>query len=137
MTDQEIIEMLVQKTGTDHESARRAYEYCGKDAVAAQLLLENPPSDYPAKKVYSGSVYDSSFKSAVHRVLDILIYSRIKAVRSKEIFTMPLFIAVIIMLMLWEIALPASVVSLFFGVSYIVSGPDLKQDCVIAININK
>lgn len=147
MTDYETISQIAKKTGVSYEKAKDAYEACGKDSLAASIMLENDKMNYETVGDDMITVYDrngrrhnsgasSDFSNGLKKFLNIFTNNKFIVSGSREYFSMPLFAAALLLILLWEVALPAAVISLFFGIKYTLTGPDFEKDFVVAIERN-
>lgn len=147
MSDYENVSQLVSRTGATYEEARYAYEACGKDMLAAAIMLEK---SMEAKKNKQNNTADyrhawnnarSEIRSGARKAgaaaggfFEKLCRNTLKVSGSREYFSVPLLAAVAIVLFLWEIAVPALIISFFCGIKFTFTGPDFKTDCVYGIN---
>lgn len=66
-------------------------------------------------------------------IFDKLCRNTLKITGSKEYFSIPLIAAVIISVFMFEIIIPAVLISIFCGISYVFTGPDFAEDYVFGI----
>ncbi|MGN0666396.1 MAG: hypothetical protein ACI4KF_07715 [Huintestinicola sp.] len=135
MTDFDFVCELVNKTGATFEEAKYAYEACGKDMLAAAVMLEKSQN---AKKSRSSFINTEAVKENSRKASNALVSffrkvsrTSVKAEGSREYFSIPSLAAIIIAAILWEIALPAFIISLICGIRYTICGPDLAKDIII------
>ena len=141
MNDFENVSELVNKTGASFEEARYAYEACGKDMVSAAVMLEKARN---SKKNGAEDTWESarqSFKrntrtaaSCAGGFFGKLCRNSVRISGSREYFCIPIIAAVIIALFLWEIIIPVVLISVFCGIRYTFTGPDISKDFVFGFS---
>lgn len=147
MTNFEMVEMLREKANVSYEEAKAALEAADWDLLDAVLLLEKEGkvplgfSSYSTRTEEEPEAKEKNhkdFRSALRwlaremgKLLRIgntnsLVVSR----RGEELFSLPVTVFVILMFCsVWTI-LFAMAFSLFFGVRYSFSGPNLGKDSI-------
>ncbi len=142
MTDFESVSELVRRTGATYEEARYAYEACGRDMLAAERMLDKravsdtyrDPWDDAKRNVREDS--RKAFRTA-GGLFGKLCRNTVSIKGEKEYFSMPVIAAAVLLIALWELAVPAAVISLFCGISYIFSGPDFAKDYTFGFKTGK
>ena len=141
MNDFENVSELVNKTGASFEEARYAYEACGKDMVSAAVMLEKARC---SKNESTEDPWDSakqSFRRNSRTAANCaggffrkLCRNNVRISGSREYFCIPVIAAVIIALLLWEIISPVVLISVFCGIRYTFTGPDISKDFVFGFS---
>lgn len=147
MNDFDNVSELVNKTGCTYEEARYAYEACNKDMLQAIIMLEkskDAKNNNKNEKAYKAADdMKQQFRKGVKQTAEYTRDGAYKLSRNNliisdskglEQFTIPLIAALIVGIIFFQIALPAIVISLFCGVSYTITGPDISKDIVIRFN---
>jgi len=157
MTELEKVEKLREKANVSYAEAKEALDRAGGDLLDALIYLEkqgnaNPPSGggFYSGAGASGGGYGSSYGSGKgtgetggfsemmkrfgNFCLDVLRKGSINyldATKNGEaIFSCPVIVLVVLLLFFFWVTLPLIVISLFFGIRYRFSGPDLGREAV-------
>ena len=137
MNDYELVSELVSKTGATFEEARYAYESCGKDMLAAAIMLEKAKSASKNNKSTpnSASAAKDTFRRNARTAANCaggffrkLCRNTLKISGSREFFSVPLIAALITALFIWEILIPVVIISVFCGIKYTFCGPDFAEN---------
>ena len=136
MNDYELVSELVSKTGATFEEARYAYESCGKDMLAAAIMLEKAKaSKNNTSAKNSASAVKDTFRRNARTAADCaggffrkLCRNTLKISGTREFFSVPLIAALIAALFIWEILIPVVIISVFCGVKYTFTGPDFTEN---------
>lgn len=135
MSDYEFVNELVNRTGVSFEEARFAYESCGKDFAAAEEMLfrntmNNMSYRFNRRRERRANMRNNMRKAMRFSggILSKMTRNNLSISASREFVTLPILAALIILLITWEIAVPAIIISLFCGVKYTFSGPDIEKD---------
>lgn len=130
MSDFEKISQLVSQTGSGFEEAKKAYDACGGDMLAAAVMLEKMQKD-KKQSDYHNTDFRNNAREAFRTTGGFfrkLTRNNLKVTGKREYFDMPLIAAVIILILLWEIAIPVIFISLLCGVKYVFCGPDFSKE---------
>ncbi|MGX8774086.1 MAG: hypothetical protein ACSW8G_03400 [Bacillota bacterium] len=148
MNDFEKTEKLVEKTGVSYTDAKRALEEADGDILDALIILEkegkvqSPKSSTYSTKYEEQTQYVSvpkqvekqrmedeerasaKVKRGIHKIWHFLKANNISVKRRNGdlIADMPLWAAVLLLILGWSVVLVLVVISLFFGVRYTFSG---------------
>ena len=144
----EKVERLRERADVSYEEAKAALDAAGDDLLEAMILLEKQgKAKAPEQSTYSTQYEEqaeytnvqetvekqqkesaaSSFGHTIGRLLRT-VFTTIRRtsfeISRKEsvLFTMPTWVAVIILFLSWRLALPAMVIALFFGFRYHLNG---------------
>jgi len=161
MTELEKVEKLREKTGVSYAEAKEALSNANGDLLDALIYLEklgkvNPP---PGGGFFSGigvpDDYQKSsgrgykeperngeqFSDLMSRLGQFFLKlfrkgntNFLEARRNGEhLFSCPVTALVVLLLFFFWVTVPALIISLFFGVNYRFSGPDLERDSVNSV----
>ena len=156
MTELEKAEKLREKTGVSYAEAKEALDNSGGDLLDALIYLENqgkanvPPGGgfYSGRSVpavieqpsygsgnsqQSGNEEFSDLMSRLGRFLLKILHkgnsNHLEAIKDgKHLFSCPVTALVALLLFFFWVTLPLLIISLFFGIRYRFSGPDLGRD---------
>lgn len=130
MNDFDIINRLVSSTGASFREAKKAYERCGKNEDIARIELEKMMAARTTE--LSAKVYDST-SSGSHSsgIFAKLSRNYLKVTGKRDYFHVPLFAAIIAAILLWQVFIPLFVISIFCGIKYVFTGPDISSDFVL------
>lgn len=137
MSDFEMVSQLVNKTGASFEDAKRAYEACGKDMLAAAVMLEKEQNQKQEQYSSGNTDYKGKARNAFRTAgcfFGKMFRNSLKITGKREYFSIPIIAAVIILLLTWHIALPAAFIALLCGVKFVFSGPDFAEDYPFGIS---
>ncbi len=130
----EMVEELVNKANISYQEAKDALETADWNMLEAMLMLEKAgrvnASCCSAKKSGSFKACCGKFASSVHGFIrkcnsNNFIVSR----DGKSVITLPITLALIIILISCEFSLPIMILALFFGFRYSFIGPDFANGC--------
>lgn len=148
MNDYEMVSELVNKTGATYEEAKYAYEACNKDMLTAAIMLEKSREAKNSRNDSSGADYKEIWNDARGKFRDNsrkaadcaggffrkLCRNTLKVTGSREYFSVPIIAALLIAFMLWEILVPAVIISLICGINFVFTGPDFSKDFVFGFS---
>lgn len=148
MTDLEKVEKLRERANVSYEEAKTALEQCNGDLLEAMVLLERQGKvKAPEKSTYSTSYEEQKeYISVAQKVEESnedkkTFGSKLKDFIKKlwkkgndnyfcvskddgELFRIPAWVFVLIIILTWQLSLIAMVVALFFGCKYSFVGKD-------------
>jgi len=158
MTELEKVEKLRERTNVSYAEAKEALEKAGGDLLGALIYLENQGkvASPNGGGFYSGagtpgaeskSSYNSEngtkrsgegFADVMRKIgeacLDLLRKGTVNYLDATKngvaIFSCPIIVLIILLLFFFWVTLPLIIISLFFGIRYRFSGPDLGRDSV-------
>ena len=136
MNDFENVSELVNKTGASFEEARYAYEACGKDMVSAAIMLEKARSSRKYANSARNKARESFVKNRrtaafhIRSFFDKLCRNSVSVCGSREYFRVPIIGALLCLILLGELLVPAVLISVFCGVRYVFSGVDFAKEFV-------
>lgn len=140
MDDFENVSKLVNQTGASYEEARYAYEACGKDMLAAAIMLEKAHgkgcagADYHETWNKAKESFKQNTKTAAGYAggfLSKLCRNNVKITGGREYFSIPVIAALLIVLIFSGFCIPAFIISIFCGIRYTITGPDISKDFTI------
>lgn len=147
MTDYDKVCDLVSKTGAGYAEAKYALEACGGDMTEALIMLEksqkaksNTNINKEDIKRCARNASDSLRRNCANaagyaeRTIRNHAHTTLKICGKREYLSIPLFAAIIIGVIFGEITVPAFIISLFCGIKYVLTGPNMEKDFVIGIN---
>lgn len=142
MDKTEKIQKLKERAGVSYEEAMQALEQTDHDLLDAFVLLEKQgkveepeqttySTRYEAQKEYirvvdkveeqkqSAPTPGKSIGRLVHLVIDFIRHSTFNISRDEKIlFSLPTFIALIVILIFWKIAVPVMLIAMLFRIRY-------------------
>jgi len=158
MTELEKAEKLHEKTGVSYAEAKEALDNSGGNLLDALIYLENQgkadappgggffseisvPVDNQQSSQHSGKDHENSnesFSDLMSRfgrfLLKVLHKGSTNFLEARKgdehLFSCPVIVLVVLLIFFFWITLPVLVITLFFGIRYRFSGPDLGRDSV-------
>lgn len=80
---------------------------------------------------------ENNFSAKLKKFFLFICSNSIKISRSKPIFSVPIIAAILVVLILWELTIPAVLISLFCGVEYTLEGDDISEPKTLTFKPNK
>lgn len=141
-------ERLRERANVTYEEAMEALNASGDDLLDAMVWLEQHgkvkkpdqasySTDYSQQMQYidvtdrveqqkrSAPSFQRSLASAFHGIINFVRNTSFKVSRNeKEIFMLPSWLIVIIVLFSWRVTIPAGIIALIFGFRYSFEGPE-------------